>query len=56
MNADKERLYRYLNEIKSMIDDHEKEKGSYDFDVERVLIALEFTKRELKAAVNNKTG
>lgn len=51
MGKEKEMLYQLLQEIREEIDHNEKEDGTYAFDVKRVQIALDFTKRELESSI-----
>ena len=52
MSREKEMLYELLHEIKEQIDHNEREDGTYAFDVKRVRIALDFTKRELESSIS----
>ena len=52
MSREKEMLYELLHEIKEQIDQNEREDGTYAFDVKRVQIALDFTKRELESSIS----
>ena len=56
MGTDKETLYQVLQEIREEIDRNEKEDGTYAFDVKRVQIALDFTKRELESSIVDDVG
>lgn len=56
MGTEKEILYQLLQEIREEIDHNEREDGTYAFDVKRVQIALDFTKRELESSVSEDTG
>lgn len=56
MGTDKETLYQLLQEIREEIDRNEKEDGTYAFDVKRVQIALDFTKRELESSISDDAG
>lgn len=56
MGTDKEILYQLLQEIREEIDRNEKEDGTYAFDVKRVQIALDFTKRELESSISDDAG
>jgi len=56
MGTDKETLYQLLQEIREEIDRNEKEDGTYAFDVKRVEIALDFTKRELESSISDDAG
>lgn len=56
MGTDKETLYQLLQEIREEIDRNEKEDGTYAFDVKRVQIALDFTKRELESSIVDDVG
>lgn len=56
MRTDKETLYQLLQEIREEIDRNEKEDGTYAFDVKRVEIALDFTKRELVSSISDDAG
>lgn len=51
MAAEKETLYQLLREIQEEIDRNERDDGTYAFDVKRVQIALDFTKRELESSI-----
>lgn len=53
---EKEILYQLLQEIRDEIDRNEREDGTYAFDVKRVQIALDFTKRELESSVEEDTS
>lgn len=52
---EKEVLYQLLQEIREEIDNNEREDGTYAFDVKRVQIALDFTKRELESSIGEDT-
>lgn len=52
---EKEVLYQLLQEIRQEIDNNEREDGTYAFDVKRVQIALDFTKRELESSIGEDT-
>lgn len=56
MGTEKEKLYQLLQEIREEIDRNEREDGTYAFDVKRVQIALDFTKRELESSIREDTG
>lgn len=56
MGKEKEMLYQLFQEIREEIDHHEREDGTYAFDVKRVQIALDFTKRELESSIGEDTG
>lgn len=56
MGTDKKTLYQLLQEIREEIDRNEKEDGTYAFDVKRVQIALDFTKRELESSISDDAG
>lgn len=56
MGTEKEALYQLLQEIREEIDHNEREDGTYAFDVKRVQIALDFTKRELKSSIEKGAG
>lgn len=56
MGKEKEILYQLLQEIREKIDHNERADGSYAFDVKRVQIALDFTKRELESSIEEYTG
>lgn len=55
MGTEKEALYQLLEEIREEIEDNEREDGTYAFDVRRVQIALDFTKRELESSIEGST-
>lgn len=55
MGTEKGALYQLLEEIRKEIDDNERADGTYAFDVKRVLIALDFTKRELESSIKGLT-
>lgn len=56
MGMEKEILYQLLQEIREEIDRNEREDGTYAFDVKRVQIALDFTKRELESSISEGAG
>lgn len=56
METKKEILYQLLQEIRKEIDCNEREDGTYAFDVKRVQIALDFTKRELESSIREDAG
>lgn len=56
MGKEKEMLYQLLQEIREEIDYNEREDGTYAFDVKRVQIALDFTKRELESSISKNAG
>lgn len=53
MGTEKEALYQLLEEIKKEIDDNERADGTYVFDVRRMLVALDFAKREMQNSVDS---
>lgn len=55
MGTEKEVLYQLLQEIREEIDRNKREDGTYAFDVKRVQIALDFTKRELESSIEEDT-
>lgn len=56
MGKEKEILYQLLQEIRDEIDHNKREDGTYAFDVKRVQIALDFTKRELESSISIDAG
>ncbi len=56
MGTEKEILYQLLQEIRDEVDRNEREDGTYVFDVKRVQIALDFTKRELESSIREGAG
>lgn len=51
MNADKEKLYALLNEIKDIIERNETEDGDFRFDITRACVALDFAKTEIMKTI-----
>ena len=51
MNADKETLNKLLKEIETLITENEKEDGTYQFDVFRAVVALDFAKTEIEKTI-----
>lgn len=50
-DSDKEKVYALLNEIKTLIEENEKEDGTFRFDSVRAMIALDFAKTEIMRSV-----
>ena len=51
MNADKEKLYELLEEIKVIIEQNETEDGTFRFDITRACVALDFAKTEISKTI-----
>lgn len=51
MNADKETLNRTLQEIQDLVKGNENEDGTYNFDLLKVVVALDFAKTEIQKAI-----
>ena len=51
MEADKEMLNRLLNEIQELVKENENEDGTYRFDLQKAVIALDFAKTEIEKAI-----
>lgn len=51
MNAQKEKFYDQLDNIKKLIDDNENSDGTFRFDITRLEIALEFAKAEIEKTI-----
>ena len=52
MNTEKEKIYRILDEIRDLIQNNENTDGSFQFDVVRVLVALDFVKTEILKSIS----
>lgn len=50
--SEHEKIYALLDEIRTLIEENEKEDGTFRFDVVRVLTALDFTKTEISRTVD----
>ena len=53
MNADKEKLYELLEDIKEIIEQNETEDGSFRFDIVRACVALDFSKNEISKTIKD---
>lgn len=51
INSEKDRIHALLDEISNLIEENEKEDGTFGFDPVRVMIALDFAKTEIAKAV-----
>ena len=51
MNADKETLERTLQGIQDLIRENENGDGTYNFDLYKAVVALEFARTEIEKAV-----
>lgn len=51
MKADKEKLNTLLEEIRDLIENNEKEDGTYRFDIVKAVIALDFAKTEIEKTI-----
>ena len=51
MNADKQTLKRILQEIQDLIRENENANGTYNFDLLKAVVALDFAKTEIQKAV-----
>ena len=51
MKADKERLNGLLEEIRELIEENEKEDGTFRFDLVRAVVALDFAKTEIEKTI-----
>lgn len=49
--SEREQIYSLLNEIRSLIEENEKEDGSFCFDPVRALVALDFAKTEIAKTI-----
>ncbi|MEY8389822.1 hypothetical protein AALA98_00395 [Lachnospiraceae bacterium 45-W7] len=49
--TEREKIYDLLDEIRTLIEENEKEDGSFQFDPVRALIALDFAKTEITKAI-----
>ena len=52
MNTKKEKLYRILDEIRDLIQNNTNTDGAFQFDVARVLVALDFVKTEILKSIS----
>ena len=52
MNTEKEKIYRLLDEIRDLIQNNENTDGSFQFDVVRVLVTLDFVKTEILKSIS----
>lgn len=50
-DSDKEKIYALLHEIKALIEENEKEDGTFRFDSVRAMIALDFAKTEIMRSI-----
>ena len=53
MNADKEKLYELLEDIKKIIEQNETEDGNFRFDIVRACVALDFAKTEISKTIKD---
>ena len=53
MNADKEKLYELLKDIKDIIEQNETEDGNFRFDIVRACVALDFAKTEISKSIKD---
>lgn len=51
MEADRERIYRLMDEIRETVTVNENADGSFRFDALRIRIALEFVQLELEKSI-----
>lgn len=51
MNADRETLNRIFQEIQDLIKENENADGTYNFDLLKAVIALDFAKTEIEKAI-----
>lgn len=51
MMTEKEQIHSLLNEIHEMIEKNETEEGTFRFDAVRIMVALDFVKKEIEKSV-----
>lgn len=51
--TEREKIYALLDEIKTLVEENEKEDGTFRFDSVRALIALDFAKTEIARTIDS---
>ena len=51
--TEREKIYVLLDEIRTLIEENEKEDGTFRFDPVRALIALDFAKTEIARTIDS---
>lgn len=51
--TEREKIYALLDEIKTLVEENEKEDGTFRFDSVRALIALDFAKMEIARTIDS---
>jgi hypothetical protein len=51
--TEREKIYALLDEIRTLIEENEKEDGTFRFDPVRALIALDFAKTEIARTIDS---
>lgn len=52
MDPDKDKLYQLLKEIRDLIEQNENEDGTFRFDPQRAMVALDFAKNEIRKSIS----
>lgn len=50
--TEREKIYTLLDEIRTLVEENEREDGTFRFDPVRVLIALDFAKTEIARTID----
>lgn len=50
--SEREKIYTLLNEIKALVEENERDDGTFRFDPVRALIALDFAKTEIARTID----
>lgn len=51
--TEREKIYALLDEIRTLIEENEKEDGTFRFDPVKALIALDFAKTEIARTIDS---
>ena len=51
--TEREKIYALLDEIRTLIEENEKEDGTFRFDPVKALIALDFAKTEIAKTIDS---
>lgn len=52
MDSDKKKLFALLEEIRELIEENENADGTFRFDPVTAMVALDFTKSEIKRSIS----
>ena len=50
--TEREKIYALLDEIRTLIEENEREDGTFRFDPVRALVALDFAKTEISRTID----